>query len=434
MKRVLILLVDLIIIYISFFISYKLLGETLKDYWLNIWAFYILIPFIGFLYVILMYSFGLHNSIRRPVGDVLYTVLLISISLTIGIMALCFGIRAVTLSLPRSVLLLSSVFYWVGLTAWQVIVWSLTKTQIGVKKAIIVGPQVQAQLLKNKLENKYHDTYNIQTICDENDVYLLDEIAKCKIVFLTDGVTSKGRDKILLFTAQRNIGVYFIPEYRDIAIMSSFLEKTDDIPTFYISRLKLSFEERFLKRSIDLIFGLLGFFIFLPFGLIAAIFVKLDGGPLFYCQERLTRNGRIFKVIKFRTMVPDAEKLSGPVLAGEQDPRITKVGRIIRAVRIDEIPQVLNVLKGDMSIVGPRPERPFFTDKFEQQIPQYRQRLNVKAGLTGLAQIEGKYNTSFEDKLRYDLLYISRYSLFQDILIILQTVKILFVKESTEGV
>jgi exopolysaccharide biosynthesis polyprenyl glycosylphosphotransferase len=262
----------------------------------------------------------------------------------------------------------------------------------------------------------------------------LEEIAKCEIVFLTAGVTSKGRDSILLFAAQHGIGVYYVPEYRDIALMASSMEKTDDIPTFYISKLELSFEERFLKRSLDLIFGLLGFFIFLPFGLITAILVKLDGGPIFYRQERLTYNGRIFKVIKFRTMVPDAEKLSGPVLAGENDPRITKIGRFIRAVRLDEIPQVLNVLIGDMSIVGPRPERPFFTDKFEQQIPQYRQRLNVKAGLTGLAQIEGKYNTSFEDKLRYDLLYISRYSLFQDILIVLQTIKVLFAKESTEGV
>ncbi|MDR1682037.1 MAG: sugar transferase [Candidatus Symbiothrix sp.] len=432
MKRLFILLVDLAIIYASIFVSYKLLGETLLNYWSNIWAFYILTPFIGVLYLILMYAFGLYNSIRRSIGDLLYTVFLISVSLSIGIMALCFSIRAVTLSFPRSVLLLSTVFYWMGLTTWQVLVWTFTKARIGVKKVIVVGPQAEA--FAAKLSAKYHDAYSIQAFCNENEGNLLKQIGNCQMVFLTAGITNRGRDKILLYTAQHSIGVYFVPEYRDVAIMSSVMEKTDDIPTFYISKLGLSIEERFLKRVVDLLLGFLGFIVFLPFGLITALLVKLDGGPLFYCQERLTRKGRVFKVIKFRTMVPDAEKLSGPVLAGENDPRITKVGRIIRAIRLDEVPQILNVLKGDMSIVGPRPERPFFTDQFEKQIPHYRQRLNVKAGLTGLAQVEGKYNTSFEDKLRYDLLYISRYSLFRDILIIMQTVKILFVKDSTEGV
>ncbi|GHU67264.1 sugar transferase [Bacteroidia bacterium] len=432
MKRILVLLIDLAIIYTSILISYKLLGNTLIDYPRNIEAFYILMPFIGILYFILMYVFGLYNSIRRPINDLLYTIFLISIALTMGIMALCFSIRMVTSAFPRSVLLLSSIFYFIGLTFWQVFIWTVSKSQVGRKKVVIVGPQ--AEWLKNKLADKYHDSYVIQTILGENDVYLLDEIAKCEIVFLTAGVTSKGRDKILLYTAQQSIGVYFVPEYRDIAIMASAMEQTDDIPTFYISKLGLNFEEKFLKGTVDLLLGLIGFIVFLPFGLITAILVKLDGGPIFYFQERLTLNGKIFKVIKFRTMVPNAEQLSGPVLAGENDPRITKVGRFIRAVRIDEIPQVLNILKGDMSIVGPRPERPFFTDQFEKQIPYYRQRLNVKAGLTGLAQIKGKYNTSFEDKLRYDLLYISRYSFFQDVLIVLQTIKILFVKESTEGV
>jgi exopolysaccharide biosynthesis polyprenyl glycosylphosphotransferase len=247
-------------------------------------------------------------------------------------------------------------------------------------------------------------------------------------------VTSKGRDKILLFAAKQEIGVYFVPEYRDVAIMSASMEKTDDIPTFYINKMGLTTDEYFLKRVVDLLLGIIGFIIALPVGLIIAVIVKLDGGPVFYRQERLTINGKVFKVIKFRTMVPDAEKLSGPVLAEDNDPRITKVGRLMRAMRLDEIPQILNILSGNMSIVGPRPERPFFTEQFEAQIPQYRQRLKVKAGLTGLAQVEGKYNTSVENKLRYDLLYISNYSLFQDIMIILQTIKILFIKDSTEGI
>jgi lipopolysaccharide/colanic/teichoic acid biosynthesis glycosyltransferase len=133
-------------------------------------------------------------------------------------------------------------------------------------------------------------------------------------------------------------------------------------------------------------------------------------------------------------MIPDAEKISGPVLAENKDPRITPLGRFMRAIRLDEMPQLINIIRGDMSLVGPRPERPFFSEQFEKEIPEYGFRLKVKAGLTGLAQVEGKYNTSVEDKLRYDLIYISNYSFLRDLIIMIQTVKILFMKESTEGV
>jgi len=432
MKRIGIIIIDLVIIYTSILISYRLLGDQLTNYDDNIRAFYLLTPFIGVLYLILMYSFRLYDAVRRPISDLLTSIFLIAIFMTGGIMAICFFLRESVLSFPRSVLLLSMIFYWFGLTTWQVIVWTMTKEKRGRKKAVVVGPETEA--FTNKLSDKYYDTYIISGICGEDDEDLLEKLAQSQVVFLTAGITSRGRNKILLYTTRHALEVYFVPEYRDIAIMYSSMEKTDDVPTFYIPKLGLSLEERFVKRCLDLFLGLIGFVIALPFGLITAIFVKLDGGPLFYLQERLTLNGKVFKVIKFRTMVPDAEKLSGPVLAGENDPRITKVGRFIRSVRIDEIPQILNILKGDMSIVGPRPERPFFIEQFEQQIPQYRLRLNVKAGLTGLAQIEGKYNTSFEDKLRYDLLYISHYSFAKDLFIVLQTLKTLFSKESTEGV
>jgi lipopolysaccharide/colanic/teichoic acid biosynthesis glycosyltransferase len=167
---------------------------------------------------------------------------------------------------------------------------------------------------------------------------------------------------------------------------------------------------------------------------VLAILITLGGGSVFYTQERLTRDNRLFKIYKFRTMIPEAEKISGPVLAEEKDPRITRIGRFMRVIRLDEIPQLINIIRGEMSLVGPRPERPFFTDQFEKKIPEYQLRLKVKAGLTGLAQVEGKYNTNVEDKLRYDLIYINNYSILRDFVIMLQTVKILFLKESTRGI
>ncbi len=434
MKRLLIILTDLIIVFGSILLSYKILGRSnlLQDYEQNIQAFYIIAPVIGILYLIFMYSFGLYNSTRRKIGDVIYTVLLISVSLTVGIMATCFFVREGAMAMPRSIIFLSAVFYWIFLTCWRLIVWKAAKKTHGVRDIVLIGPESKS--LAEIIASKYRDIYRVRYICQENDKYLTTAIRRSDEVFLSAGVSNKGREKILMTAAEKSTGVYFVPEYRDVFIMSASMQKTDDIPTFHIDRMGLTLEERFVKRMVDLFLGLTGFVLALPIGLVVTLLVKMDKGPVFYTQERLTENGKIFKVLKFRTMVPDAEKLSGPVLAGDKDPRITKIGNLIRATRMDELPQILNILKGDMSIVGPRPERPFFAEQFEQQIPQFKQRLKVKAGLTGLAQVEGKYNTSFEDKLRYDLLYISNYSLFQDFLIILQTVKILFMKESTEGV
>ncbi len=434
MRRILIILTDLFIVFGSILLSYYILGRSnlMENYEDNIRAFYIISPIIGLLYLILMYAFGLYSFTRRKLGDVVYTVSLISISLMIGIMATCFFVRGGAMALPRSIIFLSTAIYWILLTAWRILVWRMAKKNHGIRDITLIGPE--APQLADILQSKYKDIYRIKYICQENDENLPFAVRRSDEVFLSAGVSNKGREKILMAAADRGTGVYFVPEYRDVSIMSATMLKTDDIPTFHIDRMGLTLEERMVKRMADLVLGITGFILALPIGVIAAIAVKWDGGPVFYSQERLTREGKIFKILKFRTMVPDAEKLSGPVLAGEKDLRITKVGNLLRAIRMDELPQILNILKGDMSIVGPRPERPFFAEQFEEQIPQYRQRLKMKAGLTGLAQVEGKYNTSFEDKLRYDLLYISNYSLFQDFLIILQTIKILFLKESTEGV
>ena len=168
--------------------------------------------------------------------------------------------------------------------------------------------------------------------------------------------------------------------------------------------------------------------------LISALAIKLyDGGPVFFRQARSTIGGKVFYIHKFRSMIVDAEKYTGAQLATENDPRITKVGRIIRATRLDELPQIINILKGDMSIVGPRPERKVLADEICKEIPEFAYRLKVRGGLTGYAQIYGKYNTSAYDKLRLDLMYIENYSLQLDLKLIILTVKIMFSKESTEG-
>ena len=190
----------------------------------------------------------------------------------------------------------------------------------------------------------------------------------------------------------------------------------------------------FFKRAFDLIAATVGLVLLSPIFLICAVAIKRDTpGPVFYKQERYTINKNKFNIIKFRTMVKDAEKM-GIKLATENDSRITKVGKILRACRLDELPQLINIIKGEMSIVGPRPERPIYADEYSRMVKNYDVRYLVKAGLTGYAQIYGRYNTKVSDKVLLDSIYIYTFSAWLDIKLIVLTIMIMFTKESTEGV
>ncbi|MDR0798878.1 MAG: sugar transferase [Dysgonamonadaceae bacterium] len=433
MKKVVYLIVDLAIIYGSILLSFYIMGlsNMLDDFQRNFDAFITITPHIGIYYLILMYTFGLYNSNLKSQGELFYTIFLISVALMIGIMGICFFVREVAFAFPRSVQLVSACFYFVFLSVWRSCLWKFTSHTHEIKKITIIGMYPK---LIEILSEKYRKTYQIAHICTEDDPELAAKILEADEVFISNNLTTKNRRLILSLCIQHEKAIYFMPNYFDILIMSSTFSKVEDIPMYLISKMTLPVEEDFVKRMVDLTFGGIALILSLPITLIIACLIKLDGGPVFFLQERLTQGGRIFKIVKFRTMIPDAEKISGPILASTKDARITKVGKFIRATRIDEIPQLINIIKGDMSIVGPRPERPFFVEQFEKEIPEYRYRLKMKAGLTGLAQIEGKYNTSVEDKLRYDLIYINNYSILSDFLIMLRTVKIIFLKESTEGV
>ena len=434
MKRLLFIIIDIALIYGSIIFAFYLLGiyEMLDDFERNFEAFKIVYPFIGILYLILMYAFGLYTISQKSFPDIIYTVFLISISLMVGIMGICFFIRDVALAFPRSVIIISTLLIFLCLSIKNSAYWFISHQLRMVKKIIIIGDG--SEKLQNIIKNNYYQYYDVIGQYSEYVSSLSLTIETIDEVFICANVQSKVREKILPLCIKYKKGVCFVPTYYDLSIISSSLYKTGDIPTFRISNMGLTPEEEILKRSFDIVLGIVAIIVSLPITLILSFLIKLDGGPVFYSQERLTKGSKIFKMYKFRTMIPDAEKLSGPVLAENKDPRITSIGRFIRFIRFDELPQLLNVIKGEMSLVGPRPERPFFTEQFEKDIPEYGYRLKVKAGLTGLAQVEGKYNTSVEDKLRYDLIYINNYSILRDFIIMLQTVKILFLKESTEGV
>lgn len=290
------------------------------------------------------------------------------------------------------------------------------------------------------MENLIH-TYGLQkrfkilnTFAIEEIINKLEKIDSMDAVFLC-GIHSTQRNIILKYCVNKGIKMFIIPRISDVIMRGSEQIHMLHMPILKNQRYKPSAEYIVTKRLMDILVSGIAVIVLSPVMLFTAIIVKLDGGPAFYKQKRLTKDGKIFEIIKFRSMRVDAEKFSGAVLSsGENDPRITKVGRVIRACRLDELPQLFNILKGDMSLVGPRPERPELQKEIEKKVPDFGLRLQAKAGLTGYAQVYGKYNTTFYDKLLMDLMYISNPSILEDLTIILSTIRILTSKESTEGV
>ncbi len=257
---------------------------------------------------------------------------------------------------------------------------------------------------------------------------------KYDAVILGD-IPAERRNDLLKACYRRNIRTYTLPKISDIIIRSAVELNIFDSPLYLSRNEGLSIQQEIVKRVSDIAISAAALIVTSPLFLLIAIAIKLeDGGTVLYKQTRLTKDRKSFEIYKFRTMTQDAEKLSGAVLAAEHDARVTRVGRLLRVCRMDELPQFINILKGEMSVVGPRPERPEIAERIEKEIPEFALRLKVKAGLTGYAQFYGKYNTTPYDKLKLDLTYILNYSFLLDLKLMILTPKILLLKESTEGI
>jgi len=248
-------------------------------------------------------------------------------------------------------------------------------------------------------------------------------------------IPAKVRNDLMKFCYGRSIRVYMMPKITDVLVKGADPIHLFDTPIYLTREYALTVEQRMAKRMIDLVCALILFVLASPFMLITAICIKLyDRGPVLYKQTRCTRGGREFKILKFRSMKVDAEKDGVARLASKNDSRITPIGKFIRACRIDELPQLFNIIKGDMSFVGPRPERPEIIEQYMEEMPEFAFRMKVKAGLAGYAQVYGKYNTTPYDKLKLDLFYIENYSVWMDLKLMMLTLKIVLKPESTEGV
>ena len=287
-------------------------------------------------------------------------------------------------------------------------------------------------LKMNRRADKYRITGEMS--CRESLEKITRELENYDAVLIND-VPSEIRNDIIKACFATDKRVYFTPKISDILIKGSEEVNLFDTPLYLCKNVGMDGISAAIKRLGDILISGVGIILSSPVMLITAILIhKYDGGPVFYKQTRCTIGGKEYKIMKFRSMITDAEKDGKARLASENDDRITPIGHFIRATRIDELPQFFNILKGDMSVVGPRPERPEIIKEYIKDVPEFAFRTHVKAGLTGYAQVYGKYNTTSYDKLKLDMIYCEKCSVLLDIQLILMTIRVIFTKDATEGV
>lgn len=376
--------------------------------------------------------FGGYKIGYMRLGDiVLSNVLAILLGNFVGFFELCLVCRDYVDARPLiQVAVVEAIF----IAVWNILIREFYKWLYPPRQMLVVYGRYTPDDLIEKI-NTRKDKYNIcaTVSCTVGYRRLFEMIEQYQGVVLCD-LPAETRNDIMKFCYQKSIRAYATPKITDIMFRAADDIHLFDTPLYLFRNQGLTIDQRFFKRTVDIILSLIGIILASPFMIIIALAIKLyDGGPVLYTQERLTRDQKPFKVLKFRSMTVTSEK-EGARLCAKDDQRVTPIGNIIRNIHFDELPQLFNILKGDMSMVGPRPERQVIAEQYMQEIPEFALRTKVKAGLTGYAQVWGKYNTTPYDKLKMDLTYIENYSLWQDFKIMLLTFKILFVKENTEGV
>ncbi len=389
----------------------------------NYEAFMITVPWLMFVSVFIFLFVGLFQTVNKSRSENMSIIFICVSAIGVVYMALAFMLRG--FALPRTIILLAFIIQLLTFSLVKLMMIKKIRKLKGHRKIMIVGPLKDKEMLVGKILSS--QVYK-ERLCYYVDPHLqkqyLEFVDKVDKIYLSDRIDSSIKDSIISHCISTDKSLYMIPKTFEIAIFNSTLIQVTDIPMFKIGSLYLSREHMIIKRLFDLIIAVPMLFILSPIMLLTALLILVtEGGPVIFMQERVTLNNKKFKLYKFRSMRKDAEKHTGAIWATENDPRITTLGRFLRAFWLDELPQLLNVIKGDMSLVGPRPERPFFIDQFTKDIPDFQYRLSVKAGVTGLAQVLGKYATSPENKIKFDLLYIKNASVMFDIKILFETLK-----------
>lgn len=394
----------------------------------------VLIPFAFILFFFIMYDLY-KTQVERAYDSAVAT----GLSIIAAILCSVVVLYVLTNNIYVIRWLIRFAFLEVFMVFWRLFAAEMIK-KFGEKiRCLIIENMNNTSRLARKLKYvTYYAREATYYMIDENNNEEIDAIINEKIkdydqIFISPAVSKSIAKRIMSQATLLHKEISVLADLDSITTMRGKILMLGDTPVVEKKILHISKMQSFLKRAFDIIFALILCIVTLPIILICAIVIRLDSeGPVIYKQERYTKNKKVFTVYKFRTMYTDAEK-HGAQLATEDDPRITKAGKFLRATRLDELPQLYNILFGHMSVVGPRPERPVFADEFSKHVGNYDTRYFVKAGLTGYAQVYGKYNTRVSDKILMDMIYITNYSFLLDIKIILLTTKTMFVKSATEG-
>lgn len=417
-----------------FLVSWLLYYRYAVNYGFFYWGHWAITGLYLALFSVLAHVYGGFRTTSSRWGELTYSLIIASV-LTDGMFYCILCLLAYQLVNPLPLLAL------LGGNALLCAAWA----SIAVRLTDHFYPPMRTYLIYEN-QDAYRSVQVLRSLtwkfCIERETYLPPEeepspalLDGAEAVILC-GLHASQRNALLKLCVERGVSAYVRPKIGDLLLSGATQVHLAGLPFLNCYSAAPSIWYRFFKRALDIVICGAALVVLSPLVALTALAIKMeDGGPVFYRQRRLTVHGREFEILKFRSMRVDAEKDGVARLStGDADPRVTRVGRIIRKCRLDELPQLVNILRGDMSIVGPRPERPEIAAQYEELMPEFRLRLQVKAGLTGYAQVYGKYNTDPYDKLEMDLMYIARQSIVQDLALMFATVKILFLAESTEGV
>jgi len=431
-RKLILLLGDMALIAVAYIVATNIVLNR-ETFIMHAQLYSGMLPVIMVISGLLLNINGLYSIARKSFAEIILSTGVATLCTFILIMALSFFIREFSYS--RGVLTLSCILQAMLHIVWRYVSWRIERKLHKRQTVMLMGAAEDCDHVYNRLRLQPQLNLKLKYICTNIESSDWRKAAKnIDVIILCPEMRHRYKVAVINYCHQYGKTVLMIPNTYEIFCAGVVLDKIDDIPVFRPQSLYPSLEARILKRILDVVLSGVAFICALPVMIVTVIAIKIfTPGPVFYSQVRVGKNGREFRVHKFRTMRVDAEKYSGPMLAQENDPRITRLGKFLRTVRLDELPQIWNVVMGDMSIVGPRPERPFFVKQFTQETPEYAYRHNVKPGITGMAQVYGKYNTTAFDKLVYDLMYIEKAGLLTDLTIIIQTIRVLFTKSATEG-
>lgn len=436
LNKLLVALGDVTVYVLAFYMSFYLrYGWELPSY--NLKPFIFMLPWFVLVLLILLIVYDLY-SIYIKFDEILASLICVVILTVIINASLSFVFRQ--FAVPRSIFLISSILQLLLLGIWRYAVWRKGLLIKNPRPAVIIGypgeirqllNSVNASLDKGLAVNKEIRLNNKDNFgASWNNFVNSTGSHEIEVIIICFSVGQEEKDVIISYAIENDKMVMLVPGIYEIMLQQAKMVSAGDVPIIQLQGLLGEDRPGVLKRITDLVFSLVALVLTMPVFLLLALAIKLDSpGPVFYVQKRTGKQGRRFELYKFRTMVHNAEKSSGPVMTGAEDVRITRVGRVLRRIRLDELPQFINVLKGDMSLVGPRPERPYFIKKFSADIPEFDYRHQIMGGVTGLAQVEGNYTTDPSNKLRYDLFYAQKRSFMMDLVILLRTVRVMLQKK-----